>query len=146
MSVTNTTEDQVPYVPASKNIELIKTIKRSTLDDLNFMITKSKEEISNSTNLINSLTERNQFIKTDLLKLGEVKKLLIKLKNSKMIDKKDFILNTINTQAPLLPFALLALGPIILVQVFCKVLGANVVRLILKMGNKKKSANQEVSL
>ena len=97
MSVTNTTEDQVPYVPASKNIELIKTIKRSTLDDLNFMITKSKEEISNSTNLINSLTERNQFIKTDLLKLGEVKKLLIKLKNSKMIDKKDFILNTINT-------------------------------------------------
>ena len=55
------------------------------------------------------------------------------------------ILNTINTQAPLLPFALLALGPIIVIEVFCKVLGANVVRLILKLGNKKKSTNQEVS-
>ena len=55
------------------------------------------------------------------------------------------ILNTINTQAPLLPFALLALGPIIVIEVFCKVLGANVVRLILKLGNKKTSANQEVS-
>ena len=55
------------------------------------------------------------------------------------------ILNTINTQAPLLPFALLALGPIIVIEVFCKILGANVVRLILKLGNKKKSANQEVS-
>ncbi len=55
------------------------------------------------------------------------------------------ILNTINTQATLLPFALLALGPIIVIEVFCKVLGANVVRLILKLGNKKKSTNQEVS-
>lgn len=55
------------------------------------------------------------------------------------------ILNTINTQAPLLPFALLALGPIIVIEWFCKVLGANVVRIILKMGRKKEQAGQEVA-
>lgn len=81
----------------SKNQELLKTIKSSSLDDLNFMITKSKEEIINSGTLITNLENRNLLIGKDLLKFGEVKKLLIKLKNSKMIDKKDFILNTINT-------------------------------------------------
>lgn len=55
------------------------------------------------------------------------------------------ILNTINTQAPLLPFALLALGPIIVIEWFCKVLGANVVRIILKMGRKKEQGAQEVA-
>ena len=41
------------------------------------------------------------------------------------------ILNTINTQAPLLPIVLFAVGPIILLLFICKVMGANVVRLCL---------------
>ena len=49
------------------------------------------------TNTINNSEAKIKVIGEDLLILGEVKKLLIKLKNSKMIDKKDFILNTINT-------------------------------------------------
>jgi len=48
------------------------------------------------------------------------------------------ILNTINTQAPLLPIVLMALGPIILIEIFCKMLGANLVRLIIKLNNNKK--------
>jgi nucleoside recognition membrane protein YjiH len=47
------------------------------------------------------------------------------------------ILNTINTQAPLLPISLLAVGPIILIEMFCKILGANLVRIIIKVRNKK---------
>ncbi|WP_331475620.1 nucleoside recognition domain-containing protein [Clostridioides difficile] len=54
------------------------------------------------------------------------------------------ILNTINTQAPLLPIALLALGPIILIEIFCKILGANLVRLIIGVRNKKNKAKEAV--
>lgn len=48
------------------------------------------------------------------------------------------VLNTINTQAPLLPIALLALGPIIVIEIICKILGANLVRFIIKLGNRRK--------
>lgn len=53
------------------------------------------------------------------------------------------ILNTINTQAPLLPFALMALGPIIVIEIFCKMLGANMIRLLIWFKNKndKKETN-----
>ncbi|MCC0628144.1 MULTISPECIES: nucleoside recognition domain-containing protein [unclassified Clostridioides] len=54
------------------------------------------------------------------------------------------ILNTINTQAPLLPVALLALGPIILIEIFCKILGANLVRLIISVRNKKNKTKEAV--
>lgn len=54
------------------------------------------------------------------------------------------ILNTINTQAPLLPIALLALGPIILIEILCKILGANLVRLIIGVRNKKNKAKEAV--
>ncbi len=47
------------------------------------------------------------------------------------------VLNTINTQAPLLPISLLAIGPIILIEIVCKILGANLVRLIISIRNKK---------
>ena len=50
------------------------------------------------------------------------------------------ILNTINTQAPLLPFALLALGPLIVVLFICKLFGANLLRLYLAIKRKKKGA------
>ena len=50
------------------------------------------------------------------------------------------ILNTINTQAPLLPIALIAVGPIILIEIFCKLLGANMIRLYIKMKNKKQGS------
>lgn len=46
--------------------------------------------------------------------------------------------NTISTQAPLLPISLLALGPVIGVLFICKTIGANIVRLILMLNNKKK--------
>lgn len=55
------------------------------------------------------------------------------------------ILNTINTQAPLLPFALLALGPIILIEFFCKVLGANLVRMLFKFKKSNGSAEGKVT-
>jgi len=41
--------------------------------------------------------ERLKILSSEVIQLGEAKKLLIQLKNSKMFDKKDFILNTINT-------------------------------------------------
>lgn len=47
------------------------------------------------------------------------------------------ILNTINTQAPLLPIVVFALGPILLVEIFCKLLGANLMRLLIWFRNKK---------
>ena len=47
------------------------------------------------------------------------------------------ISNTINTQAPLLPISLLAFGPILLIELFCKIMGANIVRLITKANSKK---------
>ena len=47
------------------------------------------------------------------------------------------ILNTINTQAPLLPIVVFALGPILLVEIFCKLLGANLIRLLIWFRNKK---------
>ncbi|MBU5313115.1 hypothetical protein KQI38_13810 [Tissierella carlieri] len=47
------------------------------------------------------------------------------------------VLNTINTQAPLLPISLLAIGPIILIEIVCKILGANLVRLIIRIKNRK---------
>lgn len=50
------------------------------------------------------------------------------------------ILNTINTQAPLLPIALMAVGPIILIEIVCKIFGANLVRLIIGFNNKKVGA------
>jgi len=50
------------------------------------------------------------------------------------------ILNTINTQAPLLPIALMAVGPIILIEIFCKLLGANMIRLYIKIKNKKQGS------
>lgn len=50
------------------------------------------------------------------------------------------ILNTINTQAPLLPIALMAVGPIILIEIFCKLLGVNMIRLYIKMKNKKQGS------
>lgn len=45
------------------------------------------------------------------------------------------ILNTFGTQAPLLPIIVLAPGPIIVVLWICKVLGANIVRFVLKRRN-----------
>lgn len=46
------------------------------------------------------------------------------------------ILNTINTQAPLLPIVLLAIGPVIVLLFLCKLLGANMVRLVLSKKEK----------
>lgn len=47
------------------------------------------------------------------------------------------ILNTINTQAALLPIVLFAIGPIIVLLFLCKVLGANLVRIYLTMQEKR---------
>lgn len=77
--------------------ELLKTIKGSSVSDLSFMSSISNNELNSKINENSLLQTRNLQLKEDLLIFGEVKKLLIKLKNSKMIDKKDFILTTINT-------------------------------------------------
>jgi nucleoside recognition membrane protein YjiH len=47
------------------------------------------------------------------------------------------ILNTIGTQAALLPIVLLPVGPLIVILWICKIFGANLVRLIIKSINKK---------
>lgn len=47
--------------------------------------------------------------------------------------------NMISTQAAVLPIAVMAMGPMILLVIFCKLVGANIVRLIV-MRNKKKNA------
>ena len=49
------------------------------------------------------------------------------------------VLNTINTQAPLLPLILLAIGPVILIEVFCKLLGANLMRLYIMLVGKREA-------
>jgi nucleoside recognition membrane protein YjiH len=51
--------------------------------------------------------------------------------------------NTITGGAPILAFSPIALGPIIIIQFVCKVIGANIVRLIIKM-NRKKNNNVKV--
>ncbi|MBS4785001.1 MAG: hypothetical protein KH009_02710 [Clostridiales bacterium] len=45
--------------------------------------------------------------------------------------------NMISTQAALLPIASMAMGPMILIIIFCKLVGANLVRLVLKMNRNK---------
>lgn len=55
------------------------------------------------------------------------------------------VLNTINLMAPLLAIAPLAIGPIIVVQFFCKLIGANIVRIYLKFFNKKQNLNEGVA-
>lgn len=47
------------------------------------------------------------------------------------------ILNTIGTQAALLPIVVLPVGPIIVILWVCKVFGANLVRLLIKSKNRK---------
>lgn len=47
------------------------------------------------------------------------------------------VLNTIGTQAPLLPIVVMAVGPIIVILWICKVFGANLIRLIIRLNNKK---------
>ena len=48
------------------------------------------------------------------------------------------VLNTISTQAPLLPIALMALGPILVILIFCKLLGANIIRILIQFNRAKK--------
>lgn len=48
--------------------------------------------------------------------------------------------NTITCGAPILAFCPVALGVIILIEVFCKLVGANLVRIVLRMSSKKKGA------
>ena len=48
----------------------------------------------------------------------------------------------ISTQAAVLPIAVMAMGPMILLVIFCKLVGANIVRLIVMRGKKK---NAEVA-
>lgn len=52
------------------------------------------------------------------------------------------ILNTINTQAPLLPISVMALGPLIIIQIICKFIGANILRVYIKYKNKKTSSSK----
>lgn len=78
-------------------MSIIETLKSSNLENLKFMYNQFSGDIANFNNTITEHQKRIQVAKDELAILGEVKKLLIKLKNSKMIDKKDFILNTINT-------------------------------------------------
>lgn len=78
-------------------MSILETLKGSNLQNLEFMYGQFVKDNDSFTNTINNSEAKIKVIGEDLLILGEVKKLLIKLKNSKMIDKKDFILNTINT-------------------------------------------------
>lgn len=48
--------------------------------------------------------------------------------------------NMISTQAALLPIAVMAMGPMILIIILCKLIGANIVRFIVKSKSKKEVA------
>lgn len=52
--------------------------------------------------------------------------------------------NMIGTQAALLPISVLAMGPLILMVLLCKFIGANLVRLFLYSKNKKNKTAKEV--
>ena len=68
-----------------------------SLDNIVFFKKSNLDEITRLTNWNVHSAKHMEALSTKLTTLGEVKKLLIKLKNSKMFEKKDFILNTINT-------------------------------------------------
>lgn len=51
--------------------------------------------------------------------------------------------NTITGGAPILAFSPIALGPVIIIQFVCKVIGANIVRMILKFSKNKKARKEE---
>ena len=51
------------------------------------------------------------------------------------------IMNLINTQAPLLPIVVFALGPLLIILFVLKVFGANLMRIYIKFYNKRNSAN-----
>lgn len=46
------------------------------------------------------------------------------------------VLNTMSTQAPLLPIITIAVGPIILLEIILKIMGANIVRFIISLKNR----------
>lgn len=68
-----------------------------SLENIAFFKKSSLEEINRLNSWNTQSTLHMETLSTKISTLGEVKKLLIKLKNSKMFEKKDFILNTINT-------------------------------------------------
>lgn len=78
-------------------MSIVETLKSSNLENLEFMYKQFSGDLNNFNKIISDHQKRIEAATNELTILGEVKKLLIKLKNSKMIDKKDFILNTINT-------------------------------------------------
>ena len=69
----------------------------SKLNELGFRIQQTQDQINKYQSSIDFNNSQIDGLKGEILHLGEVKKLLIRLKNNKMIEKKDFILNTINT-------------------------------------------------
>ena len=68
-----------------------------TLENLDYFQKNGLVQIDNLETQKQTNIDRTLVLEKSLIQLGEVKKLLIKLKNSKMFDKKDFILTTINT-------------------------------------------------
>ena len=68
-----------------------------SLENIVFFKKSNLDEINKLTNWNIQSTQHMETLSTKIGIHGEVKKLLIKLKNSKMFEKKDFILNTINT-------------------------------------------------
>ena len=71
--------------------------KNLSLENIEYFKKTTLENINQGLQNIQIYNQRKEVLKKDLLILGDVKKLLIQLKNSKMFEKKDFILNTINT-------------------------------------------------
>lgn len=68
-----------------------------SLENIVFFKKSNLDEINKLTNWNIQSTQHMETLSAKIGIHGEVKKLLIKLKNSKMFEKKDFILNTINT-------------------------------------------------
>lgn len=50
--------------------------------------------------------------------------------------------NTVTGGAPLVAISPIGLGPVLLVEIFCKLVGANIVRIIIRLRGKKKSPVQ----
>lgn len=50
--------------------------------------------------------------------------------------------NTINAGAPLAAISALAFGPVFVIQIICKIVGANIVRLVIALSNKKNKTKE----
>ena len=72
------------------------SIEKSDTKGLVYLNQTITERINKGSSNVGILEKRIEEDKIEIIELNEVKKLLVRLKNAKVIEKKEFILSTIN--------------------------------------------------